>query len=128
MKPALEPTIVSRNGWRVVLAYLGEGYCGDYAPSSGTDDEDHGDDPMIRLTIHQKINDKWQQVKTMMTYLQATDKIEIIEQAAHLIMDELVQYEGTTWIDLWQKLATIHVVRKEARFLPAYGSAISEDD
>jgi len=126
-----EPITISKNDWRVVLSYDGEGYSGPYRQGKDPVSKDVMDDPMVRYTVFKKVGGKFVPVKdaTRVTYLRATDSPDILQQAAVILVQECVNYKDEMPLRMfWDKLATIHLHRKQARLLPAFGSPQKTDE
>ena len=126
-----EPITVSKKDWRVVLSYEGEGYIGPYRQGKDPDSKDVMDDPMVRYTVFKKVGGQFVPLKdaTRVTYLRATDSPDILQQAAVILVQECISFKDEMPLRMfWDKLATIHVHRKQARLLPAFGSPQKADD
>lgn len=122
---SFDTVMVTKGQWRVILTYNGEGYCGDYTPQTDESDE-KVDEPLVRYTVQKKGKNGWDLARTSLTYIRATDSLQIIETAAQMILDELQSVDVISH-ELWQRFNNIHVVGKKVKFLLKIGSALADD-
>lgn len=127
----MEDITISKNGWRVTLSYLGEGYFGSYIKGRDPLGKDILDDPLVRFSVYKWVKGKYEPIQhgSHLTFLRPTDKQDVLIDAARIILEEIINYNGSQPIDIFYKnLAKIHVYQGKARLLSAFGSPCSEDD
>ena len=75
---------------KVELEYIGEGWNGDYS------DEDPNDEPLLRFTVYQNIEGKWEQVDnaSYCTRLPETLSDEGKRKTLEILMNELSGLDG----------------------------------
>ena len=127
----MEDITISKNGWRVTLSYQGEGYAGLYIGDRDSKCKDSPDDPLVRFTVYERIGVKYVPVKhgSQLTFLRPTDSQEFLTEAAQMILEEVLKYDGgIPALEFYQYLGKIHLYNKAPRLLPAYGSPTDLDD
>ena len=105
-----EPVVVERNQWKVTIKWSGEGLHGPFIQ----DNDEDGDVPMLRLVVEEKIAKKWLQRATSQTFLRATDDRDLIEGAAILILQRVLNQEDKDRF-FYESLAYAHLHGKEVR-------------
>ena len=107
---------VKNRKWMVCLSYIGEGYNGDYEENE--DGPETVDDRLIRFYISKYENGVWEEEVSYCTYLRATDKREVLEQAAKLLLKEVSHYKNDDRKQFYCNLANIHVHNGKAKLMP----------
>lgn len=127
----MEDITVSKSGWRVTLSYKGEGYFGTYTQNIDPLTKDISDDPLVRFTVYKRVDSKYEAVQygSQKTFLRPTDKQETLIEAARMVLNEVINYDGSAPPNLFYKyLGKIHLCNGKPRLLPAIGSPQDLDD
>lgn len=109
-----DPIVAQNKQWKVELVFLGDGLSGPYQQEEA---DPESDCPMVRSIVYRAENNKWKEDPqgNFLTYLQATDKRNVLEKAAKLLLQKISENTTMHSVNLYNYLSYIHVYKTGVR-------------